>query len=312
MTETGNMAYKGAGAVFIEDKRVRAVFTARGAKMVSLYDKAAKRELLLQCGGDTLKQGSYDTDYNSVDVCGFDDMFPSIDPFHYEGFPWKGTPLPDHGEVWGLDWLYEPSAGALAFAVHGVRLPYRLSKRITLQWDEPVLRIEYAAENLSPFSMDFIWAAHIMLDLSGGAVLTLPGEIHQAIVTYSHTGLFGSFGDTVDLSDKLESAPENPRSYSISLPSIHMEKCYLRNPVRQGFADIRYRLDGCRYRFRFPHESVPHLGLLISNGLHIGNCLILEPCTAPFDRPDRARAYGQASTIAGNSCRRWYLEVVFN
>jgi len=58
----------------------------------------------------------------------------------------------------------------------------------------------------------------------------------------------------------------------------------------------------------FPVQTVPYLGVLLGNGLHIGNCAIVEPCTGAFDRPDRAKAFGRNSVLKAKGDLKWYLE----
>ena len=53
-------------------------------------------------------------------------------------------------------------------SVHGVRFPYRLEKWVSFHADG-TLRVDYRLTNLSRFDFDFMWAAHMMLNLEDGA-----------------------------------------------------------------------------------------------------------------------------------------------
>ncbi|MCL2343098.1 MAG: hypothetical protein FWC62_04250, partial [Firmicutes bacterium] len=274
------------------------VITLRGSKMVSLQDKISGRELLLQSKGDALLQGGYDTDYNTMDVCGFDEMFPTIDACFYESVPWEGTRLPDHGEVWGLDWDCTAADDYIQASVHGVRLPYMLSKRIYF-FGEAVLRIDYTLRNLSPFDLDFVWAAHAMFAMEENSAVLLPDGCESGMLTYSYDDLLGSFGNSVELQNVLEIGQPYEK---------YMDKFYIDDPVTKGWCGVFHPSDHSTYRLSFPIESVPYLGVLVSKGLHIGNCAILEPCTGIFDRPDRAKAFGKNSVLKAKSSCTWYLE----
>lgn len=48
----------------------------------------------------------------------------------YEDYPWKGHRMPDHGEVWSLDWKVEIGESEVTLWVYGVRLSYLLKKTI--------------------------------------------------------------------------------------------------------------------------------------------------------------------------------------
>jgi len=298
MTVTGEILFKGAKALFIQNEQWKAVITLRGSKMVSLLDKISGRELLLQSKSDMLLQGGYDTDYNAVDVCGFDEMFPTIDACFCEAPPWEGTRLPDHGEVWDLDWDCAAVGDCIQAQVHGVRLPYALTKSIYFSSDT-VLRIDYNLQNLSPFDMDFVWAAHAMFAMEGNSAVLLPEGCNSGILASSYDGLLGTFGDRIELQNILKINRPNEK---------YMDKFYINGAVPDGCCGVTYPADRSVYRMRFSTETVPYLGVLISKGLHIGNCVILEPCTGVFDRPDRAKAFGKNSVLEAKSSYHWYLE----
>jgi len=59
---------------------------------------------------------------------GFDDMFPTINECFYEDYPWKGQKMPDHGELWSLEWKYEIKESCLALWTYGVRCHIYLRK----------------------------------------------------------------------------------------------------------------------------------------------------------------------------------------
>ena len=289
--------FKGADALLLESSALKAVFTVRGSKMVSLLDKVSGKELLLQSNNDILAQGCYDSDYNAADVCGFDEMYPNIDACYYERSPWHGTKLPDHGEVWGLDWDCSQKGGCIEAQVRGVRLPYILQKKIYFKNAE-TLRIDYTLENLSPFDMDNAWAAHAMFALEDGSKLVLPESSGSGIVTYSHDGRVGRYGDVVPLNTIDAVLPE----------ATYMDKVYLNAPVSNGRCGATFPSVGRTCLMAFPADSVPYLGVLVSNGLHLGNCAILEPCTGALDRPDRARAFGMNNVLRAKGAQSWYLE----
>ncbi|MHB8276843.1 MAG: hypothetical protein ACYDIA_04225 [Candidatus Humimicrobiaceae bacterium] len=50
------------------------------------------------------KPGVYGSTYVKAECAGFDEIFPTIDECFYVTYPWKGIPIPDHGEVWSIPW----------------------------------------------------------------------------------------------------------------------------------------------------------------------------------------------------------------
>jgi len=291
------MKYRGAEALCIESSKLKAVFTVRGMKMVSLFDKTSGMEFLLQ-GGDTLIQGGYDADYGAVDICGFDEMFPNIDACFYEREPWLGVRLPDHGEVWGIDWDHDTGENYIEAHVFGVRMPYKLSKRIYFITPE-TLRTDYTVQNLSIFDMDFAWTAHAMFELDDDSEIILPEGNTKGVVTFSSNERLGRFGNIADLNDLIYVMPGN----------VYTDKVYLQGPVSNGICGVGYPSKGRSCMMGFPADTVPYLGVLNSNGMNIGKCAILEPCTGAFDRPDRARAFGMDSVLQAKGTRQWYLDL---
>ena len=152
--------YKDQPAITLESAKVAAQFLPGiGAKMCSLIYKPVSLELLLQRPNETYRLAPYDGDYVAQGECsGFDEMFPSIDRCFYEGYPWRGTPIPDHGEVWSIPWAWDDQDGRLHLVTHGVRFPYRLEKWVSFA-DDATLRTDYRLTNLSGFDLDFMWAS---------------------------------------------------------------------------------------------------------------------------------------------------------
>ncbi len=72
-------------------------------------------------------------------------MFPTIDRCYYERYPWQGTPIPDHGEVWSIPWSATITGDQLHMATYGVRFPYRLEKWISFS-DPAALRMALPAD----------------------------------------------------------------------------------------------------------------------------------------------------------------------
>lgn len=202
--------YKDQPAITLDSETIRGPISARRwgqALFADLPVQPANLELLLQRPNDTYRLAPYDGDYVAQGECsGFDEMFPSIDRSFYEGYPsmWRGTPIPDHGEVWSLPWACETvqkdpisigdRVSALYFAVHGVRFPYRLEKWISFA-DDATLHTEYRLTNLSDFDLDFMWAAHMMLNLEEGAELALPDGVRKIVTALNFNGSLGRYGD---------------------------------------------------------------------------------------------------------------------
>ncbi len=82
-------------AVCVETEKFRGLFLPEfGCRMVSLEDKENEYELFAQDAADKFIPLTYDGGYVEAEVSGFDDMFPTIDPF-----VGGGKAYPCHGEM---------------------------------------------------------------------------------------------------------------------------------------------------------------------------------------------------------------------
>ena len=166
VTTIGNSFYKDQSAVTLETDQIAAQFLpGAGGGLCSFVYRPLGLELLVQRPWEHYRLGPYDGDYVADGECaGMDDMFPTIDRCFYDLYPWRGTPIPDHGEVWSLPWDASIEAETLHLAVYCVRFPYRLEKWISFAGAD-VLHIAYRLTNLSGFEFHFLWAAHPMFIL---------------------------------------------------------------------------------------------------------------------------------------------------
>ena len=302
--------YKDQPALTIESPQVVAQFLPHiGAKLCSLVYKPAALELLIQRPGDHYKLAPYDGDYVEQGECsGLDDMFPAIDRCYYEGYPWQGTPIPDHGEVWSIPWSVTTEAEQLHMATHGVRFPYRLEKWISFS-GPAALHMAYRLTNLSPYPFDFIWAAHPMLVLEEGAELRLPEGIEKVVTAFSTSGRLGRYGDehTWPLAAMADGTQRDLRQIGPKR-TRDAEKYYVKGKLPAGWCELTYPQNSLVLRLEFPIEQVPYLGVLPNEGgwQDLYN-IFLEPATGPLDRLDVARLHGQHSTVAGGSIYAWHL-----
>ena len=304
--------YKDQPAITLESGVLAAQFLPGiGAKLCSLLHKPSGTELLLQRPNPGYRVARYDGDYVADGECsGCDDMFPSIDRCFYEGYPWRGTPVPDHGEVWSLPWSFEEADGKAHFSTHGVRFPYRLEKWVSLP-GEATLRTEYRLTNLAPFDFDFMWAAHMMLNLQEGARLGLPEGVRKVVTALNFDDSLGRYGDEFDwpvaaladgrLRDLRQVQPQSARS---------AVKYFVKGRMPEGWATLTYPESGFVLRLDWPAEKVPYFAVLVDEcGWQDLYSIFVEPATASFDRLDIARVRGECSTVRASSTYEWRLDV---
>jgi hypothetical protein len=83
-----------------------------------------------------------------------------------------------HGELWSASWtssVYEHSGGTtLTSSVQGTVSPYQFQREITLDPQEPVVRLRYLLRHLGDAPFPWIWSAYPLLNIQPGSILTLP------------------------------------------------------------------------------------------------------------------------------------------
>jgi hypothetical protein len=304
-------SYKDQSAVTIETGQLLAQFLPGiGSKLASLVYRPRNFELLVQRPDPTYRLQPFDGNYVAGECSGMDDMFPTIDPCYYDRFPWEGVKMADHGEVWSLKWEHAIDDDRLYFATYGVRFPYKLEKWVSFA-AENILRLDYRLTNLSEFNFDFLWAAHMMINLEEGVELVLPPDVKTIAHTFSMDAPFGQYGDEYDwpvamLPDGSQYDLRKLRPKSTK----QAYKYYLKGRIPEGWCGLRYPRSNFSMALSFPTSRVPHLGVLPNeSGWQDLYNIFLEPCTATFDRPDVARYRKEGSTISAHSVLNWHLNI---
>lgn len=304
--------YKDQKAMTIESDKIAAQFLPTiGSKLSSLIYKPLGLELLVQRPNERYLLAPYDGDYVAQGECsGLDEMFPSIDRCFYEGYPWRGTPIPDHGEVWSIAWDCVAENDRLHFATYGVRFPYKLDKWVSFQGDH-ILHTEYRVTNVSGFDFDFMWAAHPMFILEEGAELRLPEGVKQVVTTLSFTGSLGRYGDELDWP-----VARLPDGRTLDLRRLRPKsahdaaKYFVKGRLPEGWCSLTYPNSNLKLTLSFPVEQVPYLAILPNEGgwQDLYN-IFLEPATASYDRLDVARLHNEIATVKAHSTCEWHLDI---
>ncbi len=303
--------YKDQRAVTIETGRVCAKFLPeQGSKLASLVYKPLGYEMLVQRPAARYLLQPFDGDYVAGECSGLDDMFPTIDACYYDRFPWAGTKMADHGEVWSLPWDETVEADGIRFSVNGVRFPYHLEKWVHFT-SEGVLRLDYKVINLSRFDFDFLWSAHPMFNLEEGAELVLPEGVEHIVSTLDIPGKLGAYGDVFPW-PVTTLADGSQRDFRMMRPKTARDayKYFIKEKMPEGWCGVKYHQSNFSLVMSFPVAQVPYLGVLPNEGgwQDLYN-IFLEPCTAPFDRPDAARYRGQVSTLRAGAVYTWHLNL---
>lgn len=184
-TSTANLStpvtWHGEPGHVLDTADLRLVVLDRGGKIVSLVDARSRTEWLAQPAGTTLVDSGYGADFIASEMCGWDECAPSVDATTL-----RGARIPDHGEVWSVDWATRSQTDALLQEVSGHALPYTL--RRTLTEADRALRFTYEVVNEGDGPLPFVWTGHPQFLATANTTVALTGEVAEAIVPGDRSG----------------------------------------------------------------------------------------------------------------------------
>jgi len=302
--------YKNVSAISMEsDLLAITIIPESGGKIQSIYDKNGTKEVLYQSERAEFRKSIYGSNFEYGDVSGFDEVIPSIDACLYPTWPWLGTPVPDHGEVWAMPWDYKVFEDSIVLSVHGVRFPYWIEKKIEFL-RENSFRLSYKACNLSDF--DFIWAPHPLFVCDENTRVVLPPSVKEVISTCSLENRLGKYG-TIHPWPVTETSTDGKYDISDVMNPEYAGKCekfYAVNTPLEGWCALHNSLSGETIGLSYPTERLPYLGVWegIINDTYV---TALEPVTGALDRLDVAKLAGKAGVIKARSEYEWFLNLTF-
>lgn len=282
-----------------------------GGKIANIVYLPDGQDLLWQNPCRPYKRRRFGDHFEDHDFSGFDECLPTIAPCPYPQTPWRGIPLPDHGDAWTQAWEWWCDEDGLGTRVRGVQLPYVLDRRLSLQLGG-TLFLSYRLANESPYPLYLIWSAHPLFAVSPGTRIFLPvvGEVY---VDSSYSARLGEPGSkhpwpiTYDrrghFTDLSVTPPEDAR---------WADKLYI-TALHEGWAAFYDPANDHHVLLSFPLDVVPYLGIWLNAGgwpesnpvYH----LALEPCTGYPDRLDVAVTSGTAMNVRSNETAWWELAI---
>ena len=295
--------YKDAPGFCLQEGGLELTVLRRGAKIQSL--RHCGKELLWQSESRHYKFSGYGDDFMTGECSGFDEMFPTIAACPYPDGLWRGTELPDHGEVWTQDWDASADSGGVTLSVYGVRLPYKLTKRVSLEGSDALL--DYHAKNLSGYPLKYIWAADPLFVLEEGMRIELNGCTEIINVSDDPGGGLGAYGEKHPWP---QCSPGRDLSVLSRLPK-RFNKYYVWDALAENKSSLIYP-DGRHVTLSAPADVVPYLGVWTDEGGFMGRsmfCAAPEPCTGALDRLDTADLFGKVSTLPPRGSASWRLTV---
>jgi galactose mutarotase-like enzyme len=304
--------YKSLKSIVLENGKLKvSILPDQGAKVCSIIDKSLNKEFLWQNHDIQYHMGEYDGSFDRGDMSGFDEMFPSIGKCKYLKKPWQDISIPDHGEVWPLQWNYRFSKEQVILWTFGVRFPYQILKKVALAGNS--ICFKYTLLNLSQFDFDFIWAAHPLFIANEDMEIMLPASVEQIINVCEFDDMFdshkrihswpvarGANGELINLNKMLAKDAKKCRKF------------YSYEKLKRGWSAIYDQANQYAIEFQFPVSKVPYIGIWMDAygfPLRPQYNLALEPSTGRCDSLETLQQDNDCTTIKSKSKYTWWLRL---
>ncbi len=282
--------YKGVNAYELKTKNLTAiVIPSQGGKIASVKDNESQKEYLLQNPSKEFLRTGLNDNFVDGECCGFDDMFPTIDPVTVTGGDKKEYSYPDHGEVCRVPFLCSLTEKTITLRYFSDYLGYEYIKTLSENSDGK-LEIFYQIKNLSGIDLDVLWAGHCIVKQEKGGNVIVPFKDGEQVDVMFDTSNTLKSGDRIPYkSEYLFSEWNDDEGYC--------KKFYFPKKAVDGYVCYRYP-DGKIFCMEFDKEQLPYVGIWQNNGgLNNEYCVGLEPCSVGYDTVKNAEKYGQKRLI---------------
>jgi galactose mutarotase-like enzyme len=308
-----NIIYRGRNAVSISSGIIEAVFfTDFGAKLVSLRNKENDYEYLWQGKNSVHPLPNYGSLYVNNDLCGADDIFPSINPSFYPFHPWQGTHCPPHGELWSIPWQLKSRDNSLVFSVYGVRFPYYFERKVSFV-TENMIHFSYVLKNLSDFDLFGVWAFHPLFNAGKDSRIVLPPGNWTVESTLDYKSVLGGVGAVHTWPGNKEDLLNEKNQLDRFYPDTQIcEKFYVREILSKGEVELIRDGKGRSLRFVFDPALIPYLGIWKNQGGLLGqNNIAIEPAIGSLDDLYVSSTRDKTAVIPGQGEALFHFSIEF-
>ena len=281
---------------------------AFGGKIASFRSLRTGEEFLLPPLG-SYRRVSPLASFSESDGGGFDECLPSVAAC--ESIAGQ-DPVPDHGDLWRLNWHAESQHGTVTLYADATSRPLRLTRKATLQGSSLIL--DYDLLNLSDSPASWLWSAHPLLQVDAGDRIVLPKSVERVSVEYSAGDLYlrnnligwpfaqSTSGLVADLSTVGEKDGVTAHKLFATMDKSAWAALY-RAKAAQGLV------------LRFDQSALPFLGIWISSGAWPEEgqekqyTVALEPTTSSVDSLASAESNGTARKLTPRGRCQWRIEI---
>jgi galactose mutarotase-like enzyme len=305
-------SWLGQPAITLENEIIRLTCVpGMGGKIVQLLDKRGGYEWLVEAGERPFHPVEYGAVFTRQDMSGWDEMFPTIDADTYpRDGKFRGSKLPDHGEVWSIPWDLSAEKDRIALTVEGLALPYVFERTITFL-DADTLRFDYRVTNKGDEGFIYLWAAHPQFRATPHLRIRLNEAVNEVCNAYPRP-LWGDHGmrhtfPAARAADGQVYALD--RRYQGDEPACHKVYVPPERPIYS--AALADEMTGYALHLRWT-QPVCYLGILVDTRMFNAESVIaLEPSTSFYDSLTRACKMERTPLLAAHEQHTWSLDLQF-
>lgn len=289
-------SHLGLKTIDIQTKALRVkVIPELGFKITSIVYKPLEKEFLFQPSNGKYSIPDFGDDFSKYDTSGFDEMLPTVDACTYPEGEFRGTSLPDHGDLWSLPFDVRIEDEKLVGRVDLKSLPLSFEKKISIE-GETIIKMEYKVKNLSDKKLYYLWTLHGLNNFDDDTEFIFSEDMKKVINVQGDEDL-----NKLDL--KSLKSYEDKKSY----------KYYFWGEIKRGRVGIRYKKERLEYIINYDPKVNPYLGIWITKGGFKGeyNCAI-EPSNGFYDSLERAYNNKMIESLKASEEKTWSIEIDIN
>jgi galactose mutarotase-like enzyme len=280
-----------------------AFLPALGGKIVALQDRAG-REYLSRSGRPYALR-KYGMKYGDTEFDGIDELFPSLGACEYPAGPWKGRPVPGHGEIFQMPWQSVAGGTGVTLEVASQVFPYVFRRQATL--DGSALVLDYAVTNTAAEPFRYLYTFHPLFAAAAGCRLDVPDDM-QVTVSWSKNGWLGQHGETKTWGT-IRDADGGLFKEAVFRPNSGRYYKFFSSPLRDGQLRLGHS-DGSGVAVIWPAAQMSRFAVWCSEGGVDGlHHLAIEPTTCLRESLADAVAAGEAPAIPPHGVVRWQIRL---
>ena len=313
MSNIKEIDYEGFKAINLSNSFISIITVpSLGGKIVSIENKKSGFDYAFKNKYIKNSICEYDSDFSLTSISGLDECFPTVALSKYTEFPWKGTVIPDHGEIWSQEAETEIVGNTIIQKVNGIRFPYLFNRAINIE--NNCIFLNYRIENLSTMNLKYIWSIHPHFNLLENTEILIDDNPKMSVDFTKNNKLELKTEKYKWPIAKTDDGKEINFSKISDISNGEAEKLYV-GELNKGEVKLNYLNENESMIFRFNKDVLKYCGVFIDRAGWPFNdkpykSLAIEPCNCISDRFEDSLKRGEFDMVKAKKYNDWKLELI--